>query len=106
MSDPPARPSSSFQALRKALDDSEPLSRLLQRVQASSERLSLLRPLMPIELRDSVKAGPLDDSGWTLLAANAAVASKLRQMLPMFADALAAHQMAVAQIRVKVQAPS
>ena len=47
------------QALRQALDGSEPLSRLLARVQASRERLHAVTPLVPEEVRPLVQAGPL-----------------------------------------------
>ena len=94
------------QALRQALDGSEPLSRLLARVQASRERLHAVTPLVPEEVRPLVQAGPLDDSGWTLLVANAAVAAKLRQLLPAFSAVLQAQALDVATIRIKVMPPA
>ena len=50
-----------------------------------------------------VKAGPLDEDGWTLLAANSAVSAKLRQLQPRLIEALAAKGCKVTSIRVKVQ---
>ncbi len=105
MSHPDARSNAPAQALRQALDGSEPLSRLLLRVQASRDCLAAVVPVLPPELRGAVQAGPLDDSGWTLLAANAAVAAKLRQLMPVLSDALVARSIAVAALRIKVHTP-
>ena len=49
-----------------------------------------------------VKAGPIDDEGWTLLGANAGVSAKLRQLQPRIAAALAAKGIKVTAIRVRV----
>jgi len=84
-----------------AADDG--LAGLLARVRASQARLEALADLLPGPLRAHVRAGPLDDEGWTILAANAAVAAKLRHLLPMFADALLAKGWQATSIRVKVQ---
>ena len=48
-------------------------------------------------------AGPVDENGWSLLAANAAVAAKLRQLQPRLEDLLRERGWAVSAIRVKVQ---
>jgi hypothetical protein len=86
-----------------AADDG--LARLLARVRASQERLDALADVLPAPLRAHVRAGPLDDEGWTLLAANAAVAAKLRQLVPMLAQALLAKGAKPTSIRIKVQSP-
>jgi len=52
-----------------AADDG--LAGLLARVRASQARLEALADLLPGPLRAHVRAGPLDDEGWTILAANA-----------------------------------
>jgi hypothetical protein len=105
MPQPTERSAAPAQALRQALDASEPLSQLLARVQASRERLVVVGPLLPAELLSLVQAGPLDDSGWTLLVANASAAAKLRQLLPTLVDALAANALPVAALRIKVATP-
>lgn len=104
-SERPALLPGTAQPLRTALDGSEPLSRLLARVHASRERLVAVFPGVPEELRALVEAGPLDDNGWTLLVANAAVAAKLRQLLPVLGEALRVQGLEVAAIRIKVQPP-
>ena len=75
------------QGIDQALAHCAPLQALSLRLRASQSRLDALLPLLPPAMRAHVKAGPIDETGWTLLAANSAVSAKLRQMLP----ALEAH---------------
>ena len=87
---PPPGPKSSPRApfapgtqdIGQAMRDSDVLASLHRRLQDSQRRLAALQVLLPLPMRAQVKAGPIDDDGWTLLAGNAAVAAKLRQMLP------------------------
>jgi hypothetical protein len=79
------------------------LSSLLARVRASQARLDALADVLPGLLRQHLRAGPLDDDGWTILAANSAVASKLRHLLPTLAETLVAKGWQATPIRVKVQ---
>ena len=58
---------------------------------------------MPAALAAHVRPGPVDESGWSLLAANAAVAAKLRQLQPRLEDLLRERGWEVSAIRVKVQ---
>ena len=103
---PPGPPQPPSQALsvpiRQALGDSEPLVRLAQRVRDSQARLAALSALLPTALAAQVRSGPLDDEGWTLLAANTAVAAKLRQMLPLLAQELADQGWPARTLKVKV----
>lgn len=71
-----------------ALSRSEPLARLTARLRESAARHEVIRPALPPALRPYVQAGPVDEAGWTLLAANAGVAAKLRQLLPRLEDLL------------------
>ena len=84
-----------------AKDDT--LAGLLARVRASQARLDALADVLPGLLRQHLRAGPLDDDGWTILAANSAVASKLRHLLPTLAETLVAKGWQATSIRVKVQ---
>jgi len=79
------------------------LANLLARVRTSQARLDALADVLPATLRAQLRAGPLDDDGWTLLAGNAAVAAKLRHLLPTIAEALASKGWQATSIRVKVQ---
>ncbi len=104
-----ARPSASTRdaaghtlALRQALDRSEPLTRLTQRLRESSARLAAIADDLPADLRAHVQAGPIDDKGWKLLAANGAVSAKLRQLLPALEARLAELGWPALPIRVRV----
>lgn len=74
--------------MHQALARCEPLQRLQQRLAESAARMDAVRPLLPAGLRSAIVAGPVDDEGWTLLAANTAVAAKLRQLLPRLEQCL------------------
>ena len=91
------------QPIAESLKADEGLASLMARVRASQARLDALADVLPTSLRAHLRAGPLDEEGWTLLAANAAVASKLRHLLPMLAEALLAKGWQATSIRVKVQ---
>ena len=86
----------------EAMRSSQPLSRLVDRLRESNAMLATILPLLPAALAESVRAGPLDETGWSLLAANAAVAAKLRQLVPRFEERLRERGHAVAAIRIKV----
>src|SRR4051794_30225006 len=84
-----------------AADDG--LASLLARVRASQARLDAVAAVVPGPLHAHLRAGPLDEEGWTILAANAAVAAKLRHLLPMLAEVLLAKGWQATSIRVRVQ---
>jgi cytochrome c-type biogenesis protein CcmH/NrfG len=98
-----ANPSSGTWALGTALDQSQPLALLLKRLQESQARFASIREQLPEPLRDAVRAGPLDEAGWSLLAQSGAAASKLRQLLPDLEAALARQGWQATPIRIKVQ---
>ena len=89
--------------LGESLARDDTLGSLLARVRASQARLDALADVLPGLLRQHLRAGPLDDDGWTILAANSAVASKLRHLLPTLAETLVAKGWQATAIRVKVQ---
>ena len=89
-------------ALARALDNSEPLVGLLQRVRLSQARLAAVAPLLPAGLRGEVRAGPLDDAAWVLLVSNAAAAAKLRQLLPAVTAALEKQGYVGPAVKIKV----
>ncbi len=89
--------------LSEALRRSAPLAQLRARLQDSADRFEAIRGLLPGTLARHVQAGPVDDEGWTLLAANAAVAAKLRQVKPRMEDLLRERGWQVSAIRVRVQ---
>jgi hypothetical protein len=98
---PPVTPN----ALRieEVLGRSEPLARLQQLMRDSHARLDAIRAVMPAALAAHVRPGPVDEEGWSLLAANASVAAKLRQLQPRLEDTLRSRGWQVTAIRIKVQ---
>ena len=91
------------QALARALDRSEPLAGLLQRVRESRQRFDAIRGLLPPALLGSVRPGPLDEKAWSVLVDHAAAAAKLRQMLPDLQSALADRGWPQPAIKIKIQ---
>jgi hypothetical protein len=89
--------------LSDALQASEPLARLAERLRESKRRFECIAPVLPGALAAQAQPGPVDEHGWTVLAANAAVAAKLRQLVPLFAARLAEQGFAELPLRVKVQ---
>jgi len=89
--------------MEDALGRSAPLARLQQLLRESQARLDAIRPVLPGPLAQHVKAGPIDENGWSLLVANAAVAAKLRQLRPRLEEVLRARGWQVTSIRIKVQ---
>ena len=89
--------------LEQALQRSEPLARLGQLLRDSNARFDAIRPCLPAALAPHVKPGPVDELGWSLLAANASVAAKLRQLQPRLEAVLKERGWEVSAIRIKVQ---
>ena len=91
-------------ALAEALDRSQPLALLLQRLQQSRERFAAIQAQLPASLRAQVRPGPLDEAGWSLLVPGGAAASKLRQLLPELQAALRTQGWPELPIRVRISA--
>jgi len=91
-------------SLLQAAEASPTLAQLAQRAQASQARLSLVRSSLPPGLRTQVKAGPLQEGQWCLLAPTPAAAAKLRQCVPAMLALLGSHGQGVTDIRIKVSA--
>ena len=89
-------------AITEALRQSSPLADLRRRMHDSQARLDLVRSVLPLLLRPHVSAGPLDAEGWSLLAANAAVAAKLRHLQPRIDALLRQHGWPGVEVRIKV----
>lgn len=89
--------------LATAIESSAALARLGQRLRESRERLAVAAGALPEALRSHVLPGPCDDRQWVLLAANGAVAAKLRQHLPTLERHLQAAGWPPLDIRIRVQ---
>jgi hypothetical protein len=79
------------------------LADLTARLARSQACLALLHDDLPDGLRDAVRAGPIDDSGWSLLVANAAVAAKLRHLVPRLEASLQARGGPALPIRIRIR---
>jgi hypothetical protein len=101
----PSTPPSVPNALRleEALRRSAPLERLQQLLQDSKARFEAVRPALPAALAASVAPGPIDETAWTLLAANASVAAKLRQLRPRLEALLRERGWEPNAIQIRVQ---
>ncbi|HEY2560536.1 MAG TPA: DciA family protein [Caldimonas sp.] len=89
--------------IAQALRESASLGRLAERLRLSNSLFAAVAPVLPSGLATQVSAGPIDDEGWSLLCSNAAVAAKLRQLVPHLQQRLSDAGQPVAAIRVKVQ---
>jgi hypothetical protein len=89
--------------LHQAAENSPTLARLTQLARESGERLKAVESLIPAPLRSSVRAGPIDETGWCLLVDNNAAAAKLRQVVPALLSCLRDRGWEVNSIRLKVQ---
>ena len=98
--DPPAP----FVALSmgEAVQRSEPLARLKQRLRESAERYAVVVRELPGALAGEVRPGPVDEDGWSLLAASPAAAAKLRQLVPRLEARLGDAGLPTPKLRVKV----
>jgi hypothetical protein len=102
---PPGLPSHTV-GIDQALAGSAPLAQLARRMQASQDRLAAVLPLLPPAMRGAVRAGPIDEAGWSLLVSSNAVAAKLRQMVPALEARLRTQGFEVLPVRVKLLAAS
>jgi len=68
------------QGIADALRSSAPLVRLGERMRQSNAFLAAVGPAIHAGLAAHIRAGPVDDEGWSLLCANASVAAKLRRV--------------------------
>ena len=89
--------------LADAMRSSKPLALLAERLRESKRRFDCIAPVLPNALAAHARPGPVDEHGWTLLAANAAVAAKLRQLVPLFVARLAEHGFAELPLRVRIR---
>lgn len=86
-----------------AVDRSTPLSLLRRRLDDCTRRHAAMLPCLPAALAPHVAASPVDQDGWTLIAANANVAAKLRQLQPRIEARLVECGFAAVALRIKVR---
>ena len=93
-------------AVIDAVQAAPTLARLLSLAQDSQKCLAAVQELLPIALRTGVQAGSIEQQQWCLLAANSAVAAKLRQLSPTLTAHLRSKGFDINTIRIKVQVGS
>ena len=109
-------PVSALQAVQRAPS----LAALAHIAKQSADCLRLVTPLIPVAMRAGIQAGPLQQHSeshlrhneinnelkqateWCLLAANSAIAAKLRQLAPALAAHLRTHGYDIQEIRIKI----
>jgi hypothetical protein len=89
--------------LQQASQDSPSLARLTALTRESSDRLKAIEALIPIGLRSTIQAGPIEGDSWCLLVRSNASAAKLRNLLPALQAHLRSRGWEVNAIRLKVQ---
>lgn len=92
------------QTLAGALSGNESLRGLASRLAESDARHAAISCQLPEALAREVRPGPIDDEGWSLLVSNAAVAAKLRHLLPRLREELLSRGWRDLPIRVRVRA--
>lgn len=92
-------------AIRDAMSRSSPLATLRERLADADRRFAAIRPLLPAFLLQHVHPGPVDESGWTLLVDNSAVAAKLRNLQPRIERTLLDAGWQVSATRIHIQPP-
>lgn len=92
-------------SLEQAVGAAPTLAALQERIRASQRCLDQVKHLIPVSLRQHVKAGPIQDTEWCLLVGSAAASTKLRQLLPALQQTLTQNGAQINAIRIKVQIP-
>jgi hypothetical protein len=91
-------------SIADAIERDAALTALARRLAQSDARWAAVRARLPETLREHLRPGPIDDEGWTVLASNAAVAAKLRHLLPHLQSALREQGWPELAIRVRIRA--
>jgi hypothetical protein len=89
------------QTLEQVVDAAPTLAQLSAVARDTQNRLRAITPLLPTSLRSQIQSGGVEDDVWCLLAANSAVAAKLKQTLPALCAHLRAKGWNVNSIRIK-----
>ncbi len=100
---PRAKQPTAALTVTQAIDGAPTLARLASLAAQSQQWLTMVTPLLPSALRSGVQAGPIEGQAWCLLAANSAVAAKLRQLNPALCAHLRSKGCDITTLRIKVQ---
>ena len=89
-------------SIRDAARESPELARLTTLLNQSNTMLASIQHLVPVGLRSTVKAGPVDGETWCLLVSNTAVANKLRHLAPDIERHVRQTRLVELKLRIKV----
>lgn len=90
-------------SVEQALTENEAMQNLARRLAQSRACMDAVKADIPTPLHPYVEAGPVDEKGWTLIAANAAVASKLRQCKMAIESTLQRSCLGVCAVRIHIR---
>jgi hypothetical protein len=93
-------------SLLEATQASPTLAQLSALASDSAARLKAIEPLLPVSIRKSIQAGPIEDSSWCLIVGNNAVAAKIRQLQPAIEAHLRSKGWDITAVRLKVNTSS
>lgn len=93
-------------ALSEALQANPTLGSLLQRWRVAQQCMQAAHTVLGAQLAPSLRAGPIEDRQWTLLASSGTVASKARQLLPRITEAVRALGLEVDTVRIRISPPT
>ncbi|MBO4329258.1 MAG: DUF721 domain-containing protein [Rhodocyclaceae bacterium] len=90
--------------VRTVMEEESSLAAMRAEVRRLQQVRAALRPLLPLPMQDSVRAGRIRAGVLTLRTHSNAVAAKLRQMTATLRDGLVAQGVLVEDVRVQVKA--
>jgi hypothetical protein len=94
-------------SIEEATQESPTLAKLINLSRESNAMLQSIQSLIPLNLRPTIKAGPIDTTAhgttWCLIVEGNAAVAKLRQLLPKFQAHLLSTGTQVTDIRLKVR---
>jgi hypothetical protein len=89
-------------SIRDAARESPELARLTTLLTQSNSMLASVQHIIPIGLRSTIQAGPVDGETWCLLVSNTAVANKIRHLAPDIERHIRQTRLAELKLRIKV----
>ena len=93
-------------ALSEALQGNPTLGSLLQRWRVAQECMQAANAVLGPQLAPSLRAGPVEDGQWTVLASSGTAASKARQLLPRITEAVQTLGLGVDSVRIRISPPN
>jgi hypothetical protein len=93
-------------SIEEATQESPTLAKLIDLSRESNAMLQSIQSLIPLNLRQSIKAGPVDTTvngtTWCLIVEGNAAVAKLRQLMPKFQAHFLSKGKPVTDIRLKI----